>query len=255
MSWVRIDDRFGDHPKVLAAWYADGASVGLHVMALAYCAGHLTDGLVPAGFVLSRLGGRARTRVPAALVDAGLWSNFENDWRINDYLDFNPSRVEVQEKRAALSETRANAGRMGGNAKQAASKPSSKTVATRAKQTPSPVPVPVTTTTTPSTSADVVGVFDYWRDRTGRPGASLTRQRAEWIRDRMKEGKTVADLQLAVDGSQTAAAVDQRGHRFDGFDNVFRNVGNVERHMERASAKPMSSVEYAARFNKAQENA
>ena len=44
MSWVKIDDHFSDHPKVVqagpeAAW--------LYICGLCYCAKYLTDGFIP----------------------------------------------------------------------------------------------------------------------------------------------------------------------------------------------------------------
>jgi hypothetical protein len=74
MSWGKIDDQFHAHRKAKKAWKATARSLGLHVLAISYCAGHLTDGLVDLEFVEEKLPvARERVRATKALVDAGLW--------------------------------------------------------------------------------------------------------------------------------------------------------------------------------------
>lgn len=96
MTWVRLDDGFADHPKIeaagpMAAW--------LHVAALCYCARHLTDGRVP------KVKARRLVDIPspgkhiAALVAAGLWLDDGDDYVIHDYLDYQPSRAQVEVER------------------------------------------------------------------------------------------------------------------------------------------------------------
>jgi hypothetical protein len=43
MAWARLDDKFHSDPKILAA---GNAAVGLYARSIAYCADHLTDGVV-----------------------------------------------------------------------------------------------------------------------------------------------------------------------------------------------------------------
>lgn len=100
MSWGKIDDQFHAHRKAKRAWKACPASLGLHLLAISYCAGHLTDGLVDHEFVEEKIpAARRREQATRALVDAGLWVIEEGGWRINDWLDYNPSRADVLEKR------------------------------------------------------------------------------------------------------------------------------------------------------------
>lgn len=124
MTWVKIDDQFPDHPKVLAA---GPAAAWLYVCGLCYASRYLTDGFVPAG-VVSRLSDLKRADdVATRLVDAGLWEAADGGYRIHDYLDYQRSASEVDE----VSAKRAEAGRRGGmrsgearreaNAKQVAS--------------------------------------------------------------------------------------------------------------------------------------
>lgn len=98
MPWVRLEDSFADHPKIeragpLAAW--------LHVAALCYCARHLTDGRLPRQKA-SRLADIASPETHIdTLLRVGLWSEDGDDYVIHDYLDYQPSRADVESDRAA----------------------------------------------------------------------------------------------------------------------------------------------------------
>ena len=112
LSWLRIDDGFPEHEKVLALKGA-GAK-WLHVVALCQCAANLTDGVIDPKR-LKVICAIADVHRPAhcvrQLVEAGLWVELENGgYRVRDYLDYNPTAAEVKEKRAA----RQAAGRAGG---------------------------------------------------------------------------------------------------------------------------------------------
>ena len=91
MSWFRIDDRFHSHPKVLRA---GNAAVGLWVRCGAYSTDYGTDGLVPAEIV-ARFGA---AREVSALVDARLWVPTDDGMLIPDFLDYNSSRAERDER-------------------------------------------------------------------------------------------------------------------------------------------------------------
>lgn len=100
MTWVRLDDGFLDHPKVVAA----GGDAGwLYVCGLVYAARHLTDGVIPQGMV-ARLSDRAEPLALAArLVEVGLWERTAGGYRVHDYLDFQPSAADVRADRAATA--------------------------------------------------------------------------------------------------------------------------------------------------------
>lgn len=111
MPWAKLDDHFHDNPKVRRAWRSSNAAVGLHVMALTYSAAHLLDGRVEPEFVADQMPAvRQQEAAAQALIDAGLWLPTKDGWEIKDYLAYNPSRADVEAKRAA----RAAAGRAGG---------------------------------------------------------------------------------------------------------------------------------------------
>jgi hypothetical protein len=104
MAWVRLDDGFWRHPKVLGL---PANAFQLHIAALCWSAEQRTDGyLTKASLVHIRavLWQRSGSRVAARLVEAGLWEKAPDgsDWqyRIHDFLDYNPSREQVERERA-----------------------------------------------------------------------------------------------------------------------------------------------------------
>ena len=101
MTWVRLDDQFAEDDAV--ADLSDRA-FRLHVIALCYSSRRSTDG---------RLDKRAVTVVSAVLtsgrsarwvqelVSAGLWlANGDGSYEIKNFLKYNPSAAEVEERRA-----------------------------------------------------------------------------------------------------------------------------------------------------------
>ena len=99
--WTKLDDGFGDHPK-LAALSSD--AFRLHVRSMCYAGRYLTDGKVPTAFVAS-----APKSLVEELVSGGLWEVVSGGWMIHDYLDFNRSPEEI----AAYREARGDAGTLG----------------------------------------------------------------------------------------------------------------------------------------------
>jgi hypothetical protein len=139
MVWARLDDAIMDNPKV--------AKVGpmgfaLYVASITYCARNLTDGYVPRAVArrlidptwTSRDGGEeviaagppdpnghisAWEITPESVInqvlDAGLWEYAEGGYTVHDFLDYNPSRVQVEGDRMV----REGARRAGGLARAA----------------------------------------------------------------------------------------------------------------------------------------
>jgi hypothetical protein len=102
VTWFKVDDSFHSHPKVLAA---DAASLGLWVIAGAWCSANLTDGFVP-DHVLPRI---LPDSAPLAetLVVCGLWGRVKGGYRFHDWHDFQPTAEDVQaERRAARDRMR-----------------------------------------------------------------------------------------------------------------------------------------------------
>lgn len=96
MPWVRLDDDLPDHPKIIAA---GPMASWLHVCALAYCNRYLTDGFVPEGQVPKLSSLNQPRRLAAALVRVGLWEEAVGGFRVHDFLNYQPSRVQVEAER------------------------------------------------------------------------------------------------------------------------------------------------------------
>lgn len=92
MTWVRIDDTFPDHPKIVGL---TDAAFRAHVSGLCYAGRYLTDGHIPTS-ALRQIG----TRKAAQELEArNLWTKTDHGWVINDFLDYNPSKADVEAER------------------------------------------------------------------------------------------------------------------------------------------------------------
>lgn len=106
MTWAKFDDRYHDNRKVKRAWKAHPRAVGLHAMAVTYCAMHETDGMVDVEWLEEKLpAARERASVLAVLVEVGLFEpGEEGSYLVHDYLTYNPERADLEEKRRRDSE-------------------------------------------------------------------------------------------------------------------------------------------------------
>lgn len=170
MAWVKLDDSFATHPKVMEA---GPLAMAMQVAALCYANRHLTDGLITTAAMrtlldldgLAFVGGMqgrdaSPDMVAALLVDAEMWhepghdcpecADIDRGFVIHGYLDFQPSRAQTEAKKKQASD----AGRRGGKAKakraakrsasEPLSEPSSGSEAEDvAESCPDPVPVPL----------------------------------------------------------------------------------------------------------------
>lgn len=127
MPWVRLDEEFARHPKVLAA---GPLGLAMQVAALCYCNSYLTDGFVPRSVVpgllhLEGLGMRMWMGdlagggedadwklVVEDLLEAGLWEEVPGGYRIHDYHEYQPTKEQVLKER----EQKRLAGQKGGKA-------------------------------------------------------------------------------------------------------------------------------------------
>ena len=117
MTYVLLDDNFGDHPKVEEL---SDRAFRAHVRALCWVKRHKTGGVIPKGAVGTIC--RGRRTVPPELVRARLWESHPLGWKIHDWEAWGNEDVELaaavrseaDEKRLQLSEKRRLAGRAGG---------------------------------------------------------------------------------------------------------------------------------------------
>lgn len=131
MSWVKLDDRFTDNPKV--SELSDRA-FRVHVEGLCYVAGALTD-----GYISPKAAARWSRRSIGELVTAGLWNlDATSGYRIHDYLDYNPPKEKVIANRQA----KAAAGARGGAATAAKKHGAGALVRPPSRPVPSPTTPP-----------------------------------------------------------------------------------------------------------------
>lgn len=84
MSWIRLDNGFPEHPKVLGL---TDAAFRAEVIAICYASRYLTDGWVPAP---------PRRALASELVKAQLWLPDGDGYQLHDYLDWQQSRAQAQ---------------------------------------------------------------------------------------------------------------------------------------------------------------
>lgn len=94
MSWVKLDDKFWANPKVQIV---GNEAAGAFARMLSFCGDHLTNGRIPddtARFI-------ARPKVLDLLEEYGFVHRNGSGYVIPDYLEFNPSREQIEAKREA----------------------------------------------------------------------------------------------------------------------------------------------------------
>jgi len=125
VTWTKLDDGFPDHPKIRGL---SDRAFRAHVTGLCYAGRYLTDGWLPTDIT--------GAKTAAELVAGDVWtvSPAPVGFRIKDYLDYNPSRVQVESERSKKQA----AGRAGGqaSAKARAEAPASGLL----QEVPNPVP-------------------------------------------------------------------------------------------------------------------
>lgn len=81
MGWIRLDDRFAEHPKILEL---TDRELRVHVNALCYTARAQDPHITPAA--LRVLG--ATRRQAGRLAEVGVWDVNDNGWMIHDWDDY-----------------------------------------------------------------------------------------------------------------------------------------------------------------------
>ncbi len=98
MTWFKVDDTLGSHPKPRAAGLA---AMGLWVVAGAWSSQHLTEGFVPDWYVKSWPSGHKRA---ADLVQSGLWVEADSGYRFHQWEERQPTKAQVESEREAARE-------------------------------------------------------------------------------------------------------------------------------------------------------
>ena len=127
MGWVRIDDNFADHPKVIAL---SDSAFRLFITGLCYSNRQLTDGLIPYQIVSAWVGDDLM-KPSDELEKQELWKRVTKGFQIRSYTEYQPTREKVNEKRDAAKQRLQRFRERQGNANE-----------TGNKHLPQPIPNP-----------------------------------------------------------------------------------------------------------------
>lgn len=105
MGWVRMDDRYRTHQKVI---HISSDAIALDVCSMQFSSEFLTDGFIKTSELRSICASVKRPQKAAEeLVSVGRWIVKDGGWQIHDYLEYNPCKQEVLEKRQRDKERKA----------------------------------------------------------------------------------------------------------------------------------------------------
>lgn len=101
--WLRLDDGFATHPKILTAGHE---ALAVQIRAICYASQHKTDGFIPLQAVhlfTSDIARQPPEGWATFMVGSGLWEIVENGYTIHDYLQWNMSKEAYLEMKLKLS--------------------------------------------------------------------------------------------------------------------------------------------------------
>jgi hypothetical protein len=104
VGWAKLDDAFPTNPKVVGL---SDRAFRAYILALCYAAQHMTDGFVPVAWSALVIPRKTRQELEAA----GLWEPVQAGWQIHDYLTYNPTRKQAEERRENQRAQRSAAGK------------------------------------------------------------------------------------------------------------------------------------------------
>lgn len=160
MAWFKVDDRFGEHPKILQVRAAAGyAPIGLWVCAGTWSNAQMTDGLIPDSWVALN----ATHELAEVLLDAGLWtrSKCKTGYQFKDFNEYQPSKAELKSKR----EKDLNRKKLGGSRSFRADSTRNPSGIQTDSGSPVPVPVPEPHSSTKSVTRKTVSSERELRNR------------------------------------------------------------------------------------------
>jgi hypothetical protein len=104
MAWSRFEPGFSRHPKRLKS---GAVASWLWVCSIDYCMTYLTDGYIERSALPSlcpTIRGALLRHAVTALVKVGSWDPVEGGFKVRSYLEYNPSRADVEADRKANHE-------------------------------------------------------------------------------------------------------------------------------------------------------
>ena len=148
MSWVRFDDGFFRHPKVVTA---GRDARDLFMASVFYANSNLTDGFIPEGalrMITADAAINSHAKPITALLKVGLWKEADGGYQIHDYLEYQTSAASVAASRAANAERQAEYRRRNGmrNANSNGVTHSVTNASNNGAVTTPPINIPITTT-------------------------------------------------------------------------------------------------------------
>lgn len=197
MSWVKLDDAFADHPKVMALGRDRIVGLGLWTAAACYCARFLTDGFVP----IAVTQGFGNERVLGRLVDVGLLTKQPGGYQLHDWLEYNPPREKV------LAERKAAKDRMN-NRRSSPEVPANEARTNGEVREKFGDPVPYPSRPVPVDAYEYVDPAALYLEKTGRrPG----KRERDWLEDlhvRYSRSELVRAMQAVEKGTDYLKRVD-----------------------------------------------
>lgn len=100
MGWVRIDDNFADHPKIIGL---SDTAFRLFVIGLCYSNRQLSDGYIPYQMVDAWIGDNP-AKPSDELEEQNLWEREAKGFRIRSYEEYQPTRDVIEKKRSQARE-------------------------------------------------------------------------------------------------------------------------------------------------------
>lgn len=142
MSWLKIDDQFPNHPKVVEA----GPLAGwLFICGLGYAGQYLTDGFIPEKQVRRLADVESPDQLADKLCEVGLWERVKDGYQIHGYLEYNPSAERVKADREAAKQrmARQRSGEHSSLYNGSSEEVQANFVRSSTSPSPSPIPYPI----------------------------------------------------------------------------------------------------------------
>lgn len=159
MAWFKVDDAFLMSSKVLRVPRSiRSQALGVWLQTGVWSAHEMKDGLVPS-HILDEYG--CTPEIRAALIDAHLWVEAEKGAiYFHNWSEYQPTRDELETKRAEVSAARSEAGKRGMASRY--NKPLTKSNKGLTKPNPEPEPEPVLTSNEVNNYALFEKFWDAW---------------------------------------------------------------------------------------------
>jgi hypothetical protein len=248
MAWVRFDDSYREHPKIV---YAGRQAREIHEAMIFYSARNLTDGLIhenqiPVLAAYSEVKDwRAALKRLMVIVDGFddplVHAEPDGWYRLHDYHDYQPTKQEVVEERDRIKIARSEAGKRGMESRWGHNKPDNKRdnktpvcynkTITNGYQTDNPGPVPESRIPNPDSLAMPESVSHTGEEKPSSQYAAATTGAS-------REARTAAAaISEGVEGDRERephpTIADVRSHfRAKGWSEV--EAGKFHRHFEAA---------------------